>query len=347
MIKLAKLNRGDQVGIISPSAGVPEIFPHVFEQGLKRLREDFELHPIEYPTTRQMGSSLQDRARDIMAAFADTRNKAVFASIGGNDQIHLIEFLDKQIFLDNPKPFFGYSDNTHLQNFLWQLGIPSYYGGAIMLQFAWQKQMQDFTKHYLNLALFETGEFELKSSELFNDMGLDWADPENLNRDRKMESSEGWCWEGNTNASQTAEGVLWGGCVESIQAQLELDKYLPSSEALTGKIMFLETSEGIPDAAYVKTVLHNLGKKGLLSPISALIVGRPKAWEFNKQNSAEEKTAYKKEQRQLFIEVFRQYNTTAPIIQNMDFGHTDPQFALPNGQKLRIDVATKRIFATY
>lgn len=110
--KLPKLSPGDQVGVISPSAGLPGIFPWVQDLGLTRMREVFKLNPIEYPTTRTMGAPLKDRARDIMAAFADPNNKAVFTSVGGSDQIRLIKYLDPQIFLDNPKPFFGYSDNT-------------------------------------------------------------------------------------------------------------------------------------------------------------------------------------------------------------------------------------------
>lgn len=66
--KLPKLSPGDQVAVISPSAGLPGLFPAVQDLGLTRMREVFDLHPIEYPTTRQMNSSLEDRARDIMAA---------------------------------------------------------------------------------------------------------------------------------------------------------------------------------------------------------------------------------------------------------------------------------------
>lgn len=79
-------------------------------------RTVFEPESVEYPTTRQMESSLQDRARDIMAAFSDPRIKATLASIGGNNQIKLIKYLDPQVFIDNPKQFFGFSGNTHLHN---------------------------------------------------------------------------------------------------------------------------------------------------------------------------------------------------------------------------------------
>jgi hypothetical protein len=35
------------------------------------------------------------------------------------------------------KRFFGYSDNTNLHLFLWNLGLVSYLGGSIMAQFGW------------------------------------------------------------------------------------------------------------------------------------------------------------------------------------------------------------------
>lgn len=343
MIQLNKLKAGDQVGIISPSAGLPGLFPHVYELGIKRLQEEFGLNPIEYPTTREMNSSLEDRARDIMAAFADKNNKAVLSSIGGSDQINLIKFLDKQIFLDNPKPFFGYSDNTHLHNFLWQLGIPAYYGGAIMTQFGWQIKMQDFTKHYLQLALFETGEYELKASDMYNDEGLQWADPETLNMERKMEPNAGWVWNGDSNAA----GILWGGCLESMSKQFELNLYLPDNEQLKGKVLFLETSEEMPTAEQVEQVLTTMGERGWLENFSAVLVGRPKAWHFTHPFTAEQKQEYTKAQQEVFTKVFRKYNSTAPLIQNMDFGHTDPQIVLPNGQMVRINSTTKQIFANY
>lgn len=55
---LPKLSPGDQVGIISPSAGLPGLFPWVQDLGLERMRDIFGLIPVEYPTTRMMNASL-------------------------------------------------------------------------------------------------------------------------------------------------------------------------------------------------------------------------------------------------------------------------------------------------
>jgi muramoyltetrapeptide carboxypeptidase LdcA involved in peptidoglycan recycling len=342
-VKLPKLVTGDQVAVVSPSAGLPDIFPWVQDLGLTRMHEIFDLHPIEYPTTRKMGSSLEDRARDIMDAFADPKNKAIFASIGGSDQIKLIKYLDPRVFLANPKPFFGYSDNTHLHNFLWNLGIPSYYGGGVMNQFGMNVKMFESTVNSLNHALFEEGEYELQVAEEYNDEGLDWSLEENLNKDRKLESNDGLIWDGSIDA----EGTLWGGCVESLIVQSSTTKYLPADDDLANTVLFIETAEDIPEHWIVEYLLTGFGERGWFDKFQAILVGRPKAWDFDKQNSVDEKAEYRKKQRKTVLEVVRAYNKDIPVVQNLDFGHTDPQVILPNGGKVRIATSEKKIYLTY
>lgn len=341
--KLPKLSKGDQVAVISPSAGLPGIFPWVQDLGLERLRDVFGLVPKEYPTTRKMGAPLEDRARDIMAAFADPNNKAVFTSIGGDDQIKLIKLLDPRVFLDNVKPFFGYSDNTHLHNFLWSLGISSYYGGAIMTEFAMQGGMHDITINSLIHALFDEGEYELEVAKMYNDEGLNWADKANLKKTRKMEANDGLFWDGNVDA----EGVLWGGCVESLIVQATSAKFLPKDVDLENTILFIETSEEIPDNWIIEYLLIGFGERGWFDKFQAVLVGRPKAWEFNKQNNTKEKADYSKMQRETVLKTVREYNKQIPVVQNLDFGHTDPQIMLPMGNKARILTSQKKIFFHY
>jgi muramoyltetrapeptide carboxypeptidase LdcA involved in peptidoglycan recycling len=342
-IALPKLKPGDQVAVVSPSAGLPGLFPWVQDLGLSRMRDVLGLVPVEYPTTRQMGASLEDRARDLQAAFRDPANKAVFTSIGGSDQIKLIKHLDPQVFLDYPKPFFGYSDNTHLHNFLWGLGIPSYYGGAVMTQLAMQGSMQQMTVDSLRHALFDSGEYPLAVSDTYNDQGLDWADKANLDKNRLYEPNDGLFWDGEESAS----GVLWGGCVESLIVQSSSGKYLPSVEDLEGCILYLETAEDIPEQWIIQYLLTGFGERGYLDAVSGVLIGRPKAWEFDQQNSPRQKADYRAAQRSTALETIRQYNATTPVVQNLDFGHTDPQLVLPSGRSIRIDPVAKQIFANY
>ena len=340
---LPKLNKGDQVAIISPSAGLPGLFPWVFELGLQRLRDEFELVPKEYPTTRQMNSSLKDRARDIMAAFSDPNNKAVFSSIGGADQAKLIKYLDSEILKKNVKPFFGFSDNTHLCNFLWKNGIPSYYGGAIMTQFAMQSEMQTLTKEFLKHALFTQGEVEIHASETCIHEGLDWGNKDNLNKRRKIEPNVGWYWYNPKNI----EGRLWGGCVESLVEEMTIGKYLPSDIDLENTVLFLETAEDIPDHWIVEYLLTGFGERGWFDKFNAVLIGRPKAWDFSKPFNRAEKDEYCELQRKTVEKTVREYSKSIPIVQNIDFGHTDPQIVLPMGSTVRIDADHKRIFFNY
>ena len=113
----------DKIAVVSPSSGMPFLFPWVYEQGLRRLKEVFELEPVEFSTARKSPEFLSQnpkaRADDINRAFADPSIKGIIATIGGNDQVKILPFLDKKIIQANPKIFMGYSDNTNLHLVLW------------------------------------------------------------------------------------------------------------------------------------------------------------------------------------------------------------------------------------
>lgn len=342
-ITLAKLKPGDQVAVLSPSAGPPGLFPWVQDLGLKRMRDELNLIPKEYPTTRTMDAPLADRARDVMAAFSDPDNHAVFASIGGQDQVQLLKLLDANVLRQNPKPFFGYSDNTHLHLFLWNLGIPSYYGGSIMTEFAFQNGLPELTLQTLRQALFTGDEMELTASDSYNDIGLSWSDQANLSRKRVFEPNEGHIWSGTADAS----GVLWGGCVESLIAQMTTGIYLPSDADLDGTILLLETAEDIPEPWIIEYLLTGFGERGWLRRFNGILVGRPKAWEYDKPLTAEQKAAYKREQQDTVQQTVRRYNKTIPIVQNVDFGHTAPQAIMPLGKTARLVSSNQKIYLQF
>jgi muramoyltetrapeptide carboxypeptidase LdcA involved in peptidoglycan recycling len=340
--KLNKLRPGDKVAIISPSFAAPGEWPDVFELGLKRIREVFGLIPILYPATSKLGASAEERTKDIISAFKDSEIKAVITSLGGDDQITYISKLlpkDAEVFKNNPKPFFGYSDNTNLINFLWLIGIPSFYGGSVFTEFAMQVKMDQFTIDYLQKALFTGGQTELTSSPEFNDEGLDWNVKSNLNKRRRYQINESWYWDGKSNAS----GITWGGCIESIDELLRTGVPIPSLEQFENIILIAESSEELPDADYVRRVFRALGERGIIERLKAVVVGRPKAWDFDKPNIDIQKEEFKSNQREAILKTVRQYNTVIPVIQNLDFGHTAPQIPMPIGKEMIINTETKKI----
>ena len=343
MIKLSKLKKGDKVAIVSPSFAAPGKWPKVYELGLKRLKEVFGLVPVEYPATKKLGASTKERAQDLIAAFEDKDIKGIISTLGGNDQVTYIKKLPKEPFVKNPKPFFGYSDNTHFANFLWLAGIPSFYGGALFTQFAEQSEMNSFNIKYLKTALFEDGERQIEASDKYNDVGLNWDDPENLSKKRLYEPNSGWIWDGNFDA----EGITWGGCVESVDEILRHGVETPSLTDFENIILMTETSEEIPPSDYVFRVYRALGERGILAKVKGVLMGRPKAWNFDRQNTSEQKAEYRNEQQEIIIEVVRKYNPDIPVVQNLDFGHTDPQIPMPYGSKVRIDIRRKKIFIKF
>lgn len=338
------LKSGDKVAIISPSSGLPFLFPWVYEQGLRRIKEVFGLHPVEFPTTRQSSEYLsknpQARAEDINNAFADPTIKAIIATIGGNDQIRILPYLNQEIISANPKIFMGYSDCTNLHLFLWNLGMISYYGGAVMTQFAMGREMHEYTINSIKKAFFSPSMGEVQAAPEWSDVDLDWADPENLNRKRPMYKGEGWQWHNSQN--EVIQGPLWGGCLEVLDLHLSVMRYLPSFDRLDGTILFVETSEEMPTEGFVYRFIAALAELGLLKRFKAILMGYPKT-QFCGKQPPEGREAFILNQQNAVKDALRDYNSNILVVFNMNFGHTDPQMIIPNGGILSIDCGRKTI----
>lgn len=342
-LPLAKLQPGDKVAIISPSFAAPGKWPHLYELGCTRLKEVFGLVPVSYPATSKLDASNEERAADIIAAFKDPSIKAVIASLGGDHQVSYVYKLLGDTIQNYPKAFFGFSDNTHLCHHLWMHGVPSFYGASLFTQFAMQGAMDDFTVHYLRKALFDGGPVELRSSEEFNDVGLNWDDPANMSKRRAYEPNEGWVWDGEGET----QGISWGGCLESLDEILRHRIELPSLQDAEDIIFFFETSEEMPSPEYVRRVLRAFGELGYLERFKGFVVGRPQSYDFSKQLTTKERQAFRKAQRTVVIETIRQYNSTAPIVLNVDIGHTNPQICLPMGKILYMSSSNKSMIADF
>ncbi len=340
-----KPSPGDRIAVISPGAGLPGLFPRPHELGLERLRKEFELEPVEYPATRKMGSTPQERADDIHAAFADPDVKAVIATIGGDDQITVLPFLDRELIRANPKPFFGMSDNTNLLAYLYNTGIVGFHGATVMTALGRPVAMDPLTAESLRAALFTPGEYELRPAERWNDVNRDWADPATFDAEPETRPGTGWTWQ---NADRVVEGRGWGGCLEILGWLLMADREV--SHDLTeydGGVLFLETSEELPSGEEVFRTLRNMGERGLLQRFSALLMARAKTWSFECPNSPDEGDRYAAEQREAVQRALRAYAPGLMTVFDVDFGHTDPQLVLPYGGSIRVDGPARRITVTY
>ena len=115
-IKPKKLRPGDKVATVSTSWGGPATFPHRYEAGKRQLQEAFGVTVVEMPHALHSAEWLernpQARADDLMEAFRDPSIKAIFSTIGGDDSIRLLRYLDPEVMRSNPKIVMGYSDTT-------------------------------------------------------------------------------------------------------------------------------------------------------------------------------------------------------------------------------------------
>ncbi|WP_108934394.1 S66 family peptidase [Streptomyces ardesiacus] len=340
-----KPSPGDRVAVVSPASGLPGLLPLPYELGLRRLREVYGLEPVEYPATRKTGSTPAERAADLHAAFADPDIKAVFATIGGDDQITVLPLRDRELIRASPKPFFGFSDNTNLLAYLRNTGIVGYHGGSVMVELGRPGALHPQTADSLRAALFTPGPYELRPAEHWNDVDRDWADPATFETEPRMRPGAGWSWE---NAGRVAEGRAWGGCLEILAWLLMADREIARDPAeYDGDVLFLETSEELPAAEDVFHILRNMGERGLLGRFSALLMGRPKTWSFQRPNSPEEAARYAAEQRAAVLRAMRAYAPDTMIVFDVDLGHTDPQVVVPYGGTVRVDGPARRITVTY
>ena len=334
--KPPRLRRGDTIAVLSPSAGMPYRFPHVFDNGLRVLRETLGFEVKEFPTTRASPDLLyrhpEWRARDIERAIRAPEVKAIFASIGGDDSIRVLPFLDPAVFGLKPKILMGYSDTTTLLTFANQRGWVTMHGPSIMAGISQMGEFPEaFRKHLETVLMAGPEEYEYRGYRRYSEGYPDFADPRNVGKTKPIHRDSGWHW---LQGREPTRGRLFGGCFE-VLVMLNGTPYWPSRKFWTGRVLFMETSEEKPPPFEVKYFLRTLGMQGVFDRIPALLFGRARG--YNVQE--------KRELDRLVVQVvgneFR--HPEIPIVTNMDFGHTDPQFVLPLGVGVEVDPVARTI----
>ena len=344
IVKPPKAVPGDKVAVLSPSFAAPGVAPAIHEQALTRLTEVTGLVPVEYPTTRKVGATPQERAADLNAAFGDPEIRAVLATIGGEDQITVISHLDADLVRADPKPFLGYSDNTNLLNWLWTNGVAAFHGGSTQVHLGPGPGIDPVHEASLKAALLTGETLEITEPGESEDIGHDWQDPRALTEYGEREVTDPWIW---TGPERKVTGRTWGGCIEILQWALTAGRFPADPGVLDGGVLLLETSEELIPAQEFAWITRSLGERGLLEAIDAVIVARPPTSDFERRPSAEERATKRAEQRDAAIETVARYNPDAVVVVGPPFGHTRPQWIVPYGGEMTVDGTTQRLWADY
>ncbi|MBO9522235.1 MAG: LD-carboxypeptidase [Nocardioidaceae bacterium] len=344
LISPAKARVGDKVAVLSPSFAAPAVAPAIHEQALARLTEVTGLVPVEYPTTRRLDATAEDRAADLNAAFADPEIRAVLATIGGEDQITVVPHLDAALVRADPKPFLGYSDNTNLLNWLWTNGVAAFYGGSTQVHLGPGPAVDPVHLASLRAALLSGGRLEVVEPGESEDVGKEWNDPAALTSYGDREATEPWTWAG---PARVVTGRTWGGCIEVLQWALTAGRFPADPRVLAGGVLLVESSEELIPAREFAWILRSLGERGVLAAVDAVLVARPPTSDFTVRPSAEERAAKRAEQRDVAIATVQRYHPGAVVVVGVPFGHTRPQWILPYGGQMTVDNETQRLWADY
>ncbi len=339
MTKPPPLRRGDTVAAVTLSWGGAGALPHRYEAGKRQLQDTFGVRVVEMPHTLRdpewIAGNPKARAVDLMQAFADSDIHGIVSTIGGEDSIRLIPWLDGETIASNPKVFVGYSDTTVTHLACYRAGLRTFYGPAILAGFAENCGMFEYTIDAVRRTMFSTapvGEIEPNRSG-WTDEFLDWADPGNQKRARALNESTGWRWiqksAGDADANGVVSGHLLGGCAEVLD-QLRGTPVFPQPADWQGAVLFLETSEDGAGPDYGTHLLRSLAAMGVIDRIAAVLFARPGG-----QIAVSRHADYD----MALLGVIRGEcaRDDIPIISNMDFGHTDPMTVLPYGATVTID----------
>lgn len=337
MLKPQKLNSGDKIATVSLSWGGPSVFLQRYQVGVQQLQNEFGLQVVEMPSTLKSADWLsrnpKARANDLMQAFADSSIKGIFSTIGGEDSIRLLPYVDLTVIRNNPKVFLGYSDTTISHLMCYKAGLVSFYGPSIMAEFGENGGMFPYMVQSLRQTIFSSrviGEVK-PNTEGWTVERLGWGDPKNQERKRKLNPSTGWKFLQGTGIHH---GHLLGGCIEVFDWTRGTEIF-PTNAQWQNAILFLETSEDAPPPSYVSYTLRAFAALGVLRQLSGILFGRP---------GGDVSLDKFEEYDRAILQVIRDEEglTNLPIVTNMDFGHTSPMFVIPYGLQAEIDCDNQR-----
>ena len=329
MIKPSKLCKGDTVAIVSPSSGLAGEDTIMWRtmQGIERLREMFGLNVKVMPNALKgiafNHHNPEERADDLNNAFRDPEVKAIICTLGGNDCIRIIPYLDEEVIRNNPKIFLGYSDITTLHLYLYQIGITSFYGPALLTDFAENIQMDEYTVNSIHSTLFDTFVIgEIQTSDMIRKFGLRW-DEENQSIERPLIDNSGY---EQIQGECIVTGHLIGGCLE-VLSNLRGTYMFPSLDLFKGGILFIETSEVHLPPELLEDYLRAFAVMGIFDQVNGIIIGRP------------QDGVYYDEIKEVFQGILAEWNLKdLPVLYNASFGHNEPKCIIPYGVQAEINM---------
>ncbi len=254
-------------------------------------------------------SSIERRLEDLHDALEDDSVKIVFAGLGGMNSGQLLRYVDWTLLRKRPKILCGFSDMASILNAGFsKSGVITYYGplyGTLGMTGGAQYMLEAFKQ-----LLFVGPPLTVEHSTTWSDDSW-WLDQ--INRIHHPNPGPVIINDG------VAEGQLLGGHLSSFSTLFGTE-FMPD---LTGSILMVEENSEITPRSFdrlLQTLIHQTG----FANIQALLFGR-----FTSPTGID---------AGMLTRILRSYPELwkVPIVANMSFGHTYPQFTFPIGGRGRI-----------
>lgn len=313
IIKPNRLQKGDTVGVISPSEYVPE----ALREECDRAREALETLGLKVKIGMHAfdrhfynAGTREARLADFHTLWRDPEIKMILMSQGGDTANHLLDGIDYEMIRRNPKIFAGFSDGTTLVNAIFaKTGVVTYYGPSFLWGFSRQMTLpftENFTKTFFS-----------------GDVGRLLPNPDWRHEEKKELMHAGWR---SVRSGRTA-GMLMGGHSGCLITTV-LAGYGPNFK---DAILFLEGTESIAKLDRQFTALR---LNGVLDKISGLIIG----YFDNHEMREQEKNC---EVGDMVLEVTKGYDF--PILEIGELGHNVENYTFPVGCRAMIDADMKNL----
>lgn len=297
-----KLKKGDAVALISPGF---KITKQELQFSIERIKA-LGLNPVISANVLEQdgcyAGTIKSRVKDINNAFSNSKIVAIVAVRGGSGSFQLLDYIDYQNIINNPKIFMGYSDITSLLISIYnKTGLVTFHGPMP------SKTISGFSANYLRKTIMHN------KKVLFANPIKDSDDI--IQIEHRI----------STINKGSAKGKIIGGNLTTLVNLIGSD-YLPKNPTDWQKtIMFVEE---IGEEIYkIDRMLSQLQKAKILSNISGFVFGLCTDCNIGNMNSISlEETLYK---------YFK--DLKIPVFSGSMIGHGDQVFTIPIGVSVEIN----------
>ncbi|WP_144514638.1 S66 peptidase family protein [Bacillus pumilus] len=325
---LRRLQKGDKIGIFSPSSPASATSPLRYERAKKWLEQKgFIVVPgsLTGKEDHYRSGTIQERANELNELMARDDLACVMSMIGGTNSNSLLPYLDFELLKPHPKIMIGYSDATAILLAAYEkTGLPVFYGPALVPSFGEFEPFVTYTYQSFEEILMHPQPipYQIKKPPFWTDERINW---EEKTRDKKQRPNDWLCViEGQ------AEGRLIGGNLNAMYG-IWGSEFMPAIQ--TGDILLIE--DCMKTASVVEKNFSLLKVNGVFERVSGILLGKHELFD-------DEGTG--KEPYEMLLEVLGE--TKKPIIADFDCAHTHPMLTMPIGAQVKMDAASKQVWLT-